>query len=343
LTNRNKRSITLNLKSPRGQEILRKLVGWADVLVVNYPPHVRERLTLTYEDISAINPRIIYADITGYGDYGPDADEPGFDITAYWARTGLMDAMRNAGCPPALPVPGLGDQATAMTLYASILTGIYRRERRVRVAIFTGAGQKAFSAGNDLKATAAATARGEKPTLLDVPFGGITSGFECDKPIIAAVNGFALGGGFEIAQACDLIIAVEHASFGQPEPRMGLIAGAGGVHRLPAQIPLKQAMGLLLTGRQITAQEAYRLGLVNEIVPAAQLMAAAERWANEIMECSPLSVRLTKEAVLARLSLPVEEAMRQDRPHLQRLFTSQDFVEGPKAFAEKRKSRWTGR
>jgi len=112
---------------------------------------------------------------------------------------------------------------------------------------------------------------------------------------------------------------------------VGLIAGAGGVHRLPTQIPLKQAIGLLLTGRQITAQEAYRLGLVNEVVPAAALMATAERWANEIMEYSPLSVRLTKEAALSGLSLPVEEAMRQDRPRLQRLFTSQDFVEGPLA------------
>jgi enoyl-CoA hydratase/carnithine racemase len=219
----------------------------------------------------------------------------------------------------------------------------FKQDDQAWVAILTGAGQKAFSAGNDLKATAAATARGEKSTLLSVPFGGITSGFECDKPIIAAVNGFALGGGFEIALACDLIIAAEHASFGQPEPRVGLIAGAGGVHRLPAQIPLKQAMGLLLTGRQITAQEAYRLGLVNEVVPAAELMSTAERWANEILECSPLSVQLTKEAALSGLNLPVEEAVRQDRPRLQRLFTSQDFVEGPKAFAEKRKPRWTGR
>lgn len=219
----------------------------------------------------------------------------------------------------------------------------FKQDDESWVAIYTGAGQKAFSAGNDLKATAAAEARGEKPALLSVPFGGITSNFACDKPIIAAVNGFALGGGFEIALACDLIIAVEYASFGQPEPRVGFIAGAGGMHRLPAQIPLKQAMGMLLTGRKITAQEAYRLGLVNEVVPAAQLMAAAERWANEIMECSPLSVRLTKEAVLSGLNLPVEEAMRQDLPRLQRLFSSQDFVEGPRAFAEKRKPRWTGR
>jgi enoyl-CoA hydratase/carnithine racemase len=219
----------------------------------------------------------------------------------------------------------------------------FKQDDEAWVAILTGVGNRAFSAGNDLKATAAATARGEKFSGKSVPFGGITSGFVCDKPIIAAVNGVALGGGFEIALACDLIIAAEHARFGLPEPRVGLIAGAGGVHRLPQQIPLKQAMGMLLTGRQISAQEAYRLGLVNEVVPGEELMAAAEQWANEILECSPLSVRLTREAALNGLNSPVEEAMQQDRPLLQRLLTSQDFVEGPKAFAEKRKPHWTGR
>ncbi len=212
------------------------------------------------------------------------------------------------------------------------------------VAIITGAGNRAFSAGNDLKATAAAMAMGEKPAgekLL--PFGGITSGFECMKPLIAAVNGVAVGGGFEIALACDLVVAAEHARFGLPEPRVGLIAAAGGMHRLPQQIPLKQAMGLLLTGRLISAQEAYRMGLVNEVVPAAELMAAAERWANEILECSPLCVQLTKEAALAGLGLPIEEAMQQDQPFLERLLSSEDFVEGPKAFAEKRRPHWTGR
>lgn len=127
--NRNKRGITLNLKSPKGQDILRRLIGWADVIVVNFLPPVRARLHVTYEEVAAINPRIIYADVTGYGNCGPDAAEPGFDITAYWARSGLMDVTRNAGCPPALPVPGIGDQATAMTLYASIVTGLYRREK----------------------------------------------------------------------------------------------------------------------------------------------------------------------------------------------------------------------
>jgi enoyl-CoA hydratase/carnithine racemase len=219
----------------------------------------------------------------------------------------------------------------------------FKQDDESWVAILTGTGQRAFSAGNDLKATAAATARGGKFQDRSVPFGGITTGFECPKPIIAAVNGVALGGGFEIALACDLIIAAEHARFGLPEPRVGLIAAAGGVHRLPGQIPLKQAMGMLLTGRLITAQEAYRFGLVNEVVPGSELLAAAERWAGEILECSPLSVRITKEAALSGLGAPLAEALHQDKPLLQRLFASQDFVEGPRAFAEKRKPNWTGR
>jgi crotonobetainyl-CoA:carnitine CoA-transferase CaiB-like acyl-CoA transferase len=129
LTNRNKKSIALNLKNAGSLEILQRLVKNADVFIVNFPPHVRKALKLTYDDISALNPKIIYADVTGYGENGPEADKPGFDVTAYWARSGIMDASRNAGSPPPFPVPGMGDHATASALYGAIVTGLYRREK----------------------------------------------------------------------------------------------------------------------------------------------------------------------------------------------------------------------
>ena len=129
LDNRNKRGMALDLKSPRAAEILERLVKWADVLVINFPPPVRKRLKLTYEDIAFWNPRLIYADVSGYGDDGPDANLPGFDITAYWARSGLLALTRDAGAPPTLPPSGSGDHATAVGLYAAIVTALYRRER----------------------------------------------------------------------------------------------------------------------------------------------------------------------------------------------------------------------
>jgi formyl-CoA transferase len=129
LDNRNKRGLAVDLKSPQAREILERLVKWADVLVINFPHPVRKRLKLTYEGVAPWNPRLIYADLTGYGDRGPDADLPGFDITAYWARSGLLSLTRDAGAPPTLPVPGSGDHATAVGLYSAIVTGLYRRER----------------------------------------------------------------------------------------------------------------------------------------------------------------------------------------------------------------------
>jgi enoyl-CoA hydratase/carnithine racemase len=220
----------------------------------------------------------------------------------------------------------------------------FRDDGEAWVAILTGAGDRAFSAGNDLRATAERTARGE-PRLAGVPLGGITAGFECAKPIIAAVNGYALGGGFELAMACDVIVAAESARFGLPEPRVGLVAGAGGMHRLPLHVPFKVAMGMMLTGRQISAPEAARLGLVNEVVPQAGLAAAALAWAGQMLECSPVSLRVTKQCVLAGLALPPEDAMAADRDsgRLAELYGSADYREGPAAFAQKRPPQWTGR
>jgi dehydration protein DpgD len=212
------------------------------------------------------------------------------------------------------------------------------------VAILTGAGEKAFSAGNDLKYTAEHPEqfRGETAIRSKGGFAGITSRFDINKPIIAAVNGFALGGGFEIALACDIIIAAEHARFGLPEPRVGLLAAAGGVHRLPRHIPLKIAMGMMLTAKHIAAQEAHRWGIVNEVVPMKDLMLTAERWASEIMECSPLSVQASKEASMGGLGLPLQEAMAKRYEMTAKLFRSKDVIEGPLAFAQKRKPNWSG-
>src|SRR5229473_3277254 len=129
LANRNRRGMAVDLKSPRAREIIERLVKWADVLIINYPQPVRKRLKLTYEDVTAWNPRLIYADLTGFGDEGPDAELPGFDITSYWARSGLLSMTRDAGAPPTWPVAGSGDNATAVGLYSAIVTALYRRER----------------------------------------------------------------------------------------------------------------------------------------------------------------------------------------------------------------------
>jgi crotonobetainyl-CoA:carnitine CoA-transferase CaiB-like acyl-CoA transferase len=129
LNNRNKRGLALDLRSPRAQDILERLVKWADVLIVNTPHPARKRLKLEYEDVVQWNSRLIYADLTGYGEKGPDATLPGFDITAYWARSGLLSLTRDAGAPPTLPPSGSGDHATAVTLYSAIVTALYRRER----------------------------------------------------------------------------------------------------------------------------------------------------------------------------------------------------------------------
>ena len=207
------------------------------------------------------------------------------------------------------------------------------------VAILTGSGERAFSAGNDLKWTAANAVTNWPKS----GFGGLTARTDLMKPLIAAVNGVALGGGLELALACDLILAADHAMLGLPEPRVGLIAYAGGTHRLPRSIPLKIAMGMLLTGKPITAAEAARLGLVNEVVPLADLMPTAERLARTICECSPLAIQATKQSVYEGLGRPIAEAMQTRYPAVGRLYKSEDFKEGPRAFAEKRKPVWRAR
>jgi enoyl-CoA hydratase/carnithine racemase len=210
------------------------------------------------------------------------------------------------------------------------------------VGIVTGAGERAFSAGNDLKYQAGGGRRASPPT----GFAGLTSRFDLTKPLIAAVNGVAMGGGFEIALACDIIVASEAAIFALPEPRVGLAALAGGLHRLPRAIGTKRAMGMILTGRRVSAKEGYELGFVNEVVAPGELMAAAKRWAGLIGECSPMSIRASKQAVMQGLDEPsLEAALKgQNRyPAVAALYTSEDFVEGPLAFSQKRAPAWKGK
>jgi enoyl-CoA hydratase/carnithine racemase len=210
------------------------------------------------------------------------------------------------------------------------------------VGIVTGAGERAFSAGNDLKHQASGGKMGNPPS----GFAGLTSRFDLAKPLIAAVNGVAMGGGFEIALACDIIIASDQAVFSLPEPRVGLAALAGGLHRLPRAIGTKRAMAMILTARRVSAAEGQALGFVDQVAPAAGLMDAARAMAKTICELGPMSIRASKEAVYRGLDEPsLEAAIKgQNRyPAVAALYTSEDFKEGPLAFAQKRAPQWKGR
>jgi enoyl-CoA hydratase/carnithine racemase len=209
-----------------------------------------------------------------------------------------------------------------------------------RICVVTGTG-RAFCVGTDLKAGA----RERGFTYPRHGYAGLIERFDLYKPVIAAVNGLCLGGGFEIALACDLIIASDGASFGLTEPRVGFVALAGGMHRLVRQIGLKRAMGYLLTGSRMSASEAWQLGLLNEMVPAEGLDEAVQRWCGDILAAAPLAVQATKEVALRGLDEPdLASALKHQRdyPGYQRWWQSEDTREGVRAFTEKRAPVWRG-
>lgn len=224
-----------------------------------------------------------------------------------------------------------------------VVTEDFKADNSLLVMIVTGAGDKAFCAGADLKQTitkltAEASSGGR---FLDNPERRFFS--TCYKPIIAAINGFCLAGGTEIIQGMDIRIAAEHAVFGLPEVHWAIIPGGGSHVRLPRQIPYCHAMDILLTGRQISAEEALAFGLINKVVPADQVMAECERYAEIICRNGPLAVQAIKEAVINTYNLAWEEAFRTEALYAERIFKTADAKEGPLAFAEKRKPVYQGK
>jgi E-phenylitaconyl-CoA hydratase len=215
----------------------------------------------------------------------------------------------------------------------------FRDDDEAWVAILTGAGERAFSAGADLKKLipAAFGRKGGGRAHNDYGLGGITRGLEIWKPIIAAINGHCLAGGLEQALVCDLRIAAPHATFGLPEVRWAIMPGAGGTQRLPRTVSLAKAMEMILMAQTLTAEQALQAGLVNAVVPLPELMPTARKWAQTICERGPLAVRAAKEAVLRGLTMPLADGLRLEAFLSGTLRGTEDAVEGPKAFAEKRK------
>ncbi len=227
----------------------------------------------------------------------------------------------------------------------------FRDTRALRVAILTGAGDKDFCAGGDLKLTMPLVTGARQPedewdhklvsnyTLFT---DAILRGFALYKPVIAAVNGSALGGGTEMTNACDLRVAAEHAVFGTPEAKRGLLPGGGSISRLPRQIPYARAMEILLIGDPLSARQALEIGLLNYVVPKEQLMAKALELAGKLAENGPLAISKIKEGVLRTSGLPMDQALAIENEVSVAVMMSKDAREGPRAFKEKRKPNFTG-
>jgi enoyl-CoA hydratase/carnithine racemase len=218
----------------------------------------------------------------------------------------------------------------------------FQGDDNLLVAVLTGEGGRAFSAGADLKEVAARAGGGGTKGM--VPRQGSLGPFDalenCWKPVIAAIDGYCLAGGFELALMCDIRVATRASTFGLPEPRRSLLAGPG-LNNLSRMIPLGEALRMQLTGSPITAERAYQIGLVQELADDRdELFAVADRIAGEVMECAPLAVQAIKQIVKVGRNLPIEYAWKYSYPFQERISQTEDFLEGPRAFAEKRQPNW---
>jgi crotonobetainyl-CoA hydratase len=232
--------------------------------------------------------------------------------------------------------------ATSERELQAIWAGI-EADRDVRVVILTGSGDRAFSTGADMKGGSGASGLEYWAQERPGGFGGIALRETLNVPVIARVNGHAVGGGFEMMLGCDIVVAVEQATFGLPEARVGRMPLDGGMTLLQRQIPFRQAMGLLLTGRRMKAAEALAMGLINEVTTRENLDAAVQRWVDDVLACAPLSVRAIKQVARSTGHLSAREAQAMRLPAVVEALKSSDSDEGVRAFIEKRKPVWQGR
>ena len=216
-------------------------------------------------------------------------------------------------------------------------------DRDVRVVVLTGSGDRAFSTGADMKGGSGSSGLEYWAQERPGGFGGIALRETLNVPVIARVNGHAVGGGFEMMLGCDIVVAVEQATFGLPEARVGRLPLDGGMTLLQRQIPFRHAMGLLLTGRRMKAAEALAMGLINEMTTRENLDAAVQRWVDEILACAPLSVRAIKQVARTTSHLTAQQAQAMRLPAVVEALKSSDSDEGVRAFIEKRKPLWQGR
>ncbi|MDK1288841.1 enoyl-CoA hydratase-related protein [Pseudoalteromonas umbrosa] len=230
-----------------------------------------------------------------------------------------------------------------MHLMMSDIWNYIRTDSKVRVVVIEGTGGRAFSVGQDLKESSSLAQQDQASTYGSKGRPGhprFTQRFDINKPVIAKVDGYALGGGFELALASDIIIASSSSTFGLPEVKRGLVPGAGGVFRMMRQFPCKLAMGYLLTGKHLSAQVAQEFGLVNDVVDCKELDVTVRKWINALLEASPLAIASVKEAAYKSMDLSLPESFVESFSEESNRMKGQDHIEGPRAFIEKRLPSW---
>lgn len=345
--NRNKRSLTLDLKTPAGRRAARRMARQADVVVESFRPGVMADLDLGYDTLASANPALVYCSISAFGQAGPASDRPGVDGIMQ-AVTGLMSTLGEPESGPAKVQVPAADMVTGYLASIAVLAALHEvrdggrgqhSDVEIGAIVVTGS-ERAFAAGADIAEMVTLTQQEARERNLLSGWDSLT---QIRKPLVAAVAGYALGGGCELAMLCDVVIAADTARFGQPEITLGILPGLGGTQRLTRAVGKAKAMDLCLTGRSLTAEEAERVGLVSRIVPAADLLDEALAVAQRIARMSRPAGRAVKDAINEAFERPLSAGMRYERDAFYAMFDTRDQTEGMTAFLEKRTPEFTDR